>query len=205
MFLIITDLYPTVLFSSTMTITKLFRWRTFFSWRQRDGNEINMALWWLKHDETCMSFRWRDENVSGSDVQNAWLFCLPDMSKHVCQKAKNDQQCNGAASYPCLVTPITWHHASPATVLKSPAARSQSNTQSESSSSSVMDLGGSSKGLGGRKRRADLWAYFKYHPAERKTECIVDGDSGKCGHKLGGKNTTNLKRHLKTHHVDICS
>ena len=73
--------------------------------------------------------------------------------------------------------------------------------------SSMMDLDGSSKGFGGRKRRADLWTYFEYHPAERKTECMVtlDGDGGKCGHKLGGKNTTNLKRHLKTHHADIFS
>ncbi|XP_073671761.1 uncharacterized protein [Paramisgurnus dabryanus] len=32
--------------------------------------------------------------------------------------------------------------------------------------------------------------------------CIL-GDDGKCGHKLGGKNTTNLNRHLKAHHADI--
>ncbi|XP_067246832.1 zinc finger BED domain-containing protein 4-like [Chanodichthys erythropterus] len=59
--------------------------------------------------------------------------------------------------------------------------------------------------LGGRKRRDDLWTYFQYNSSERKTECIVLGDDGKCGHKLGGKNTTNLKRHLKAHHADIFS
>ncbi|CAM4638616.1 unnamed protein product [Leuciscus chuanchicus] len=58
-------------------------------------------------------------------------------------------------------------------------------------------------GLGGRKRRDDLWTYFQYNPSERKTECIVLGDDGKCGHELGG--TTNLKRHLKAHHADIFS
>ena len=60
--------------------------------------------------------------------------------------------------------------------------------------------------LGGRKRREDLWKYYKYIPAERKTECIVavEGDVDKCcGFKLGGKNTTNLKRHLKNSHAAI--
>ncbi|XP_037534019.1 E3 SUMO-protein ligase ZBED1-like [Nematolebias whitei] len=61
------------------------------------------------------------------------------------------------------------------------------------------------KGLGGRKPRKDLWTYFVFNPTERRTECIVEGDGGKCGFKLGGKNTTNLKRHLKAHHPDIFS
>ncbi|XP_061597648.1 uncharacterized protein LOC133460950 [Cololabis saira] len=70
-----------------------------------------------------------------------------------------------------------------------------------------MDAGGSGTGPGGWKQRFinDLWTYFKYNQAERKTECIVEGDSNKCGHKLRGKNTTNLKRHLKTRHTDIFS
>lgn len=61
------------------------------------------------------------------------------------------------------------------------------------------------KGLGGRKPRKDLWTYFEFNPIERRTECIVEGDRGKCGVKLGGKNTTNLKRHLKAHHAEIFS
>ena len=97
------------------------------------------------------------------------------------------------------------------------SARGQIQTHSESGSNTaqssviMMEDGSSSSkgtGFGGRKRRADLWTYFEYHPAERKTECVVtlDGDGGgKCGQKLGGKNTTNLKRHLKTHHPDIFS
>lgn len=63
----------------------------------------------------------------------------------------------------------------------------------------------STQGLGGRKRRDDIWVYFKYNPADNKTECIVKEDGDKCGHKVGGKNTTNLKRHLKARHKDIFS
>ena len=34
--------------------------------------------------------------------------------------------------------------------------------------------------VGGRKRRQDLWTYFQYNPAERKTECLVstEGEDG---------------------------
>ena len=40
--------------------------------------------------------------------------------------------------------------------------------------------------VGGRKRRHDLWTYFQYNPAERRTECLVsiegeDGVSRFCG------------------------
>jgi len=54
--------------------------------------------------------------------------------------------------------------------------------------------------LDGRKRRDDIWVYFKYNAADDKTECIVTGHGGKCGHKVGRKNTTNLKRRLKARH-----
>ena len=52
------------------------------------------------------------------------------------------------------------------------------------------------QGLGG-------WVCIKYNPADNKTGCIVTVDDGKCGHKVGGKNTTNFKRHLKACHKDI--
>ena len=39
----------------------------------------------------------------------------------------------------------------------------------------------STQGLGGRKRRDDIWVYFKYNPADDKTECIVTGHGGKYG------------------------
>jgi len=57
--------------------------------------------------------------------------------------------------------------------------------------------GGSFKGLGGRKRRDGTWVYFKNNPTNNKTEYIVMGDGGKCGHKVGGKNATNLKGELR--------
>ena len=46
----------TLLFSFTMTMTKWFRQRTFFSWLKRDGDELNIALWWRQYDETYALF-----------------------------------------------------------------------------------------------------------------------------------------------------
>ena len=59
------------------------------------------------------------------------------------------------------------------------------------------------KGLG-RKRRLDVWTHFRYLDAERKTLCLIVSEEGKqCGHKIGGKNTTNLKRHIRNQHKEI--
>jgi len=59
------------------------------------------------------------------------------------------------------------------------------------------------RGLG-QKKRNDLWAHFVYNEAEKKTQCIaLDSEGKQCGHKSAGKNTTNLKRHIKTHHKAI--
>lgn len=55
----------------------------------------------------------------------------------------------------------------------------------------------------GRKRRDDIWIHFRYMDVEKKTECVVKKDGEKCGHKITGKNTTNLKRHLKAFHNEI--
>ncbi|KAK0152186.1 Zinc finger BED domain-containing protein 1 [Merluccius polli] len=55
----------------------------------------------------------------------------------------------------------------------------------------------------GRKRRNDIWKNFNYIQLEKKTECVVQKDGEKCGHKIAGKNTTNLKRHLKAFHSEI--
>ena len=46
---------------------------------------------------------------------------------------------------------------------------------------------GPTQELGGRKRTDDIWVYFKYNPADNKTECIVTGHGGQCGHKVGEK------------------
>lgn len=59
----------------------------------------------------------------------------------------------------------------------------------------------SASGLG-RKRRTDVWKHFCFNSSEGKTLCNVTEEHGErpCGYKLCGKNTTNLKRHLKAHH-----
>lgn len=54
------------------------------------------------------------------------------------------------------------------------------------------------------KKKKDLWTHFCNLPAEQKTECIVPNEEGEpCGFKIDGKNTTNLKRHLKTRHPAV--
>lgn len=55
----------------------------------------------------------------------------------------------------------------------------------------------------GRKRRLDVWTHFKYNSVERKSECIILRDGKTCGARIAGKNTTNLKRHIKINHPDI--
>ncbi|XP_028827551.1 uncharacterized protein LOC114785440 [Denticeps clupeoides] len=70
-------------------------------------------------------------------------------------------------------------------------------------SSPVEEISVVGKQMVGRKRRRDLWKHFLYRQVERKTECVVRTNGEKCGYKISGKNTTNLKRHLKAFHHDI--
>ncbi|XP_060947142.1 uncharacterized protein LOC133024170 [Limanda limanda] len=55
----------------------------------------------------------------------------------------------------------------------------------------------------GRKRRMDIWTHFNYNEMEKKTQCTVITGEKLCGFKICGKNTTNLKRHLKAHHPSL--
>lgn len=56
----------------------------------------------------------------------------------------------------------------------------------------------------GRKTGDDLWKHFCYIDNENKTECTVPDHSGEpCGHKMGGKKTASLKRHLETKHPEV--
>lgn len=56
----------------------------------------------------------------------------------------------------------------------------------------------------GRKTRDELWKHFCYIVNENKTECSVPDQNGEpCGHKIGGKKTASLKRHLETKHPDV--
>ena len=55
----------------------------------------------------------------------------------------------------------------------------------------------------GRKRKIDIWTVFNYNLTENKTQCTAITGEKPCGFKIGGKNTTNLKRHLKAHNPAI--
>ncbi|XP_041960097.1 zinc finger BED domain-containing protein 4-like isoform X1 [Alosa sapidissima] len=83
-------------------------------------------------------------------------------------------------------------------------AESNDSHMQENGDMSLSALQAASLALG-RKRRLDVWVHFNYDAAQRNTTCNVmkeDGDMP-CGFKLSGKNTTNLKRHLKAHHPDL--
>lgn len=55
-----------------------------------------------------------------------------------------------------------------------------------------------------KKTRDDLWKHFCYINSENKTECTVPDHNGEpCGHKMGGKKTAYLKRHLETKHPEV--
>ncbi len=45
--------------------------------------------------------------------------------------------------------------------------------------------------------------FIKKRGKENGMCCVVENDGEKCGHKITGKNTTNLKRHLKAFHNEI--
>ena len=65
-------LYNTpVLFSWPMTMTKWFRQRTFFSWLKRDGDELNIALWWRQYDETYVFF-----SLTRRDETKMWVLTI---------------------------------------------------------------------------------------------------------------------------------
>ena len=49
---------------------------------------------------------------------------------------------------------------------------------------------------GGRKPQSAVWNYFKYDSVINKSGCNL------CEKKLSGKNSTNLKTHLRTSHPD---
>ena len=58
--------------------------------------------------------------------------------------------------------------------------------------------------LTGRKRESSVWQYFQYLDGKKKSKCLVnDGKEKLCGFEVAGKNTTNLKMHLHTHHADV--
>ena len=55
----------------------------------------------------------------------------------------------------------------------------------------------------GEKEETAFGKNFHYIEVEKKTELVVEKDREKCCHKITGKNTTNLKRHLKPFHNEI--
>ncbi|KAM9495158.1 uncharacterized protein Hap1MRO34_015890 [Clarias gariepinus] len=61
----------------------------------------------------------------------------------------------------------------------------------------------SDDGMLGRRKRLDIWSHFKYNGTDKKSECVIITDGKHCGQRISGKNTTNLKRHLKANHPHI--
>jgi len=60
--------------------------------------------------------------------------------------------------------------------------------------------------VGSGRKKTQVWQHFNYNDNTKKTRCKVrsgDDEADACAYTLSGKNTTNLKRHLKLRHPDI--
>lgn len=56
----------------------------------------------------------------------------------------------------------------------------------------------------GRRRGSPVWEHFEYLPDSDMSICKVDTADGRhCATMLKGKNPTNLKKHLMSHHEQI--
>jgi len=48
---------------------------------------------------------------------------------------------------------------------------------------------------------SSVWQHFDFFPNTNKRVCnILDGKGVKCGAQISGKNPTNMKTHLSSHH-----
>jgi hypothetical protein len=58
--------------------------------------------------------------------------------------------------------------------------------------------------LTGRKRDSNVWRYFQYLDDKKKSKCLITDVKAKpCGFEVAGKNPTNLKMHLHSHHREL--
>src|SRR4029434_6441301 len=57
--------------------------------------------------------------------------------------------------------------------------------------------------LGTGRKIIDIWTLFYYNLTENKTQPTAITGEKLCGFKIGWKNTTNVKRHLKAHNPVI--
>ena len=55
----------------------------------------------------------------------------------------------------------------------------------------------------GCKRNSPIWDHFEYLQDIKKSKCMVETKKGVCGELLQGKNSSNLKTHLKSFHKDV--
>jgi len=59
------------------------------------------------------------------------------------------------------------------------------------------------KGVGGAKRKAEVWEHFLWDSTKEKSVCQVKLGDRICGAALSGKNPTNLENHLKYKHPSL--
>lgn len=66
----------------------------------------------------------------------------------------------------------------------------------------LLNMSGLVKMLSGRKRDSSVWQHFEFMPQLGKSMCkILDSKGVKCGTLITGKNPTNLKVHMSSHHT----
>ena len=60
------------------------------------------------------------------------------------------------------------------------------------------------KQFSGRKRQSNVWNHFEDRPDIGKCRCIIVKPDGKpCHAYVNGKNATNMKTHLQSHHEEV--
>ena len=84
--------------------------------------------------------------------------------------------------------------------MTSPGPLSPSESVSTEASS-----GPSPSSVPGRPKRSPVWDYFCYNSTQEKSVCQVEllATETLCGKSITGKNTTNLKQHLKAMHANV--
>jgi len=55
----------------------------------------------------------------------------------------------------------------------------------------------------GRKKESPVWSHFEYDGSLDKSRCLITIAEKPCGQFLLGKNTTNLRNHLKSKHKEV--
>ena len=55
----------------------------------------------------------------------------------------------------------------------------------------------------GRRIESEVWKHFRFDAVKNQSQCLVMLENTQCNKLISGKNTTNLKNHLQSHHKEL--